>query len=80
LHSSFLYALAEDFERDGAPAIKICRIEEPSKYVQIVASLMPRELEIEHQSVVSDWDDAQLDDLILQIRQHLLAKRSLLLG
>jgi hypothetical protein len=75
LHSSFLYALAEDFERDGAAAIKICRIEEPSKYVQIVASLMPRELEVEHQSVVSDLDDAQLDDLILQIRQHLLAKR-----
>jgi hypothetical protein len=73
LQSSFLYALAEDFERDGAAAIKICRIEEPARYVQIVASLMPRELEIE-QSIASDLDDEQLDDLIMQIREHLLAK------
>jgi hypothetical protein len=36
---------------------------------------MPRELEIEHQSIASDLDDEQLDDLITQIREHLLAKR-----
>jgi hypothetical protein len=40
--------------------------------VQIVASLMPRELEIEHQTATSDLDDEQLDNLITQIRQHLL--------
>jgi hypothetical protein len=74
LQSSFLYALAEDFERDGAAAIKICRIEEPARYVQIVASLMPRELEIEHQTATSDLDDEQLDSLITQIRQQLLTK------
>jgi len=42
--------------------------------VQIVASLMPRELEIEHQTATSDLDDEQLDNLITQIRQQLLAK------
>jgi hypothetical protein len=72
LQSSFLYALAEDFEKHGADAIKICRVEEPARYVQIVASLMPRELEIEHQTATSDLDDEQLDNLITQIRQHLL--------
>jgi hypothetical protein len=72
LQSSFLYALAEDFERDGAAAIKICRIEEPARYVQIIASLMPRELEIEHQTATSDLDDEQLHNLITQIRQQLL--------
>ena len=40
LQAKFLTALAEDFERDGAAAIKICRIEEPAQYVKIVASLM----------------------------------------
>ena len=74
LHSSFLYALAEDFEKHGTDAIKICRIEEPARYVQIVASLMPRELEIEHQTATSDLDDEQLDNLIAQIRQHLLTE------
>jgi hypothetical protein len=74
LHSNFLYALAEDFEKHGADAIKICRIEEPARYVQIVAGLMPRELEIEHQTAISDLDDEQLDNMITQIRQHLLTK------
>jgi hypothetical protein len=74
LQSSFLYALAEDFEKHGADAIKFCRIEEPARYVQIVASLMPRELEIEHQTATSDLDDQQLDNLITQIRQQLLTK------
>jgi hypothetical protein len=74
LQSSFLNALAEDFEKHGADAIKICRIEEPARYVQIVASLMPRELEIEHQTATSDLDDEQLDNLIIQIRQHLLTQ------
>jgi hypothetical protein len=74
LQSGFLYALAEDFEKHGADAIKICRIEEPARYVQIVASLMPRELEIEHQTATSDLDDEQLDNLITQIRHHLLTK------
>ena len=74
LQSSFLYALAEDFEKHGVDAIKICRIEEPARYVQIVASLMPRELEIEHQTATSDLDDEQLNNLIIQIRQHLLTQ------
>jgi hypothetical protein len=74
LQSSFLYALADDFEKHGADAIKICRIEEPARYVQIVASLMPRELEIEHQTATSDLDDQQLDSLITQIRQQLRAQ------
>src|SRR5262245_60806474 len=74
LQSSFLHALAEDFAEHGDDAIKICRIEEHARYVQIVANLMPRELEIEHQTATSDLDDQQLDSLITQIRQQLLTK------
>ena len=73
LQSSFLYALAEDFEKHGADAIKICRIEEPARYVQIVASLMPRELDIER-GITADLDDEQLDALIAQVKGELLAK------
>jgi hypothetical protein len=35
---------------------------------------MPRELEIEHQTATSDLDDEQLNNLIIQIRQHLLTQ------
>jgi hypothetical protein len=70
LQRSFLYALAEDFERHGADAIRICRIEEPSRYVQIVASLMPKELELAH-TAVSDLDDEELDQMIRKLRAEI---------
>jgi len=73
LQSSFLHALASDFEAHGAAAIKICRMEEPGRYVQIIASLMPKELEIER-SITADLDDEQLDALIMQVKAELLAK------
>jgi hypothetical protein len=73
LQSSFLHALAEDFERDGPAAIKICRIEDPGRYVQIISSLMPRELDIER-GITGDLDDEQLDTLIAQVKAELLAK------
>jgi hypothetical protein len=52
LQAKFLTALAEDFERDGAAAIKICRIEEPAQYVKIVASLMPKEFAVTDNALV----------------------------
>jgi hypothetical protein len=75
LQRSFLWALAKDFEEHGADAIRICRVEEPSRYVQIVASLMPKELDIESR-VASDLDDEQLDALIEEMRAQLLAKNT----
>ena len=74
LQTSFLYALAEDFAEHGAAAIKLCRMEEPARYVQIIASLMPKELDIESR-VASDLDDEQLDALIEQVKAELLTKR-----
>jgi hypothetical protein len=47
LRASFIRDLAEDWEREGKAAIRIMRIERPSEYVKIVASLMPRELEVD---------------------------------
>jgi hypothetical protein len=70
LQRGFLYALAEDFEQHGADAIRICRIEEPSRYVQIVASLMPKELELAH-TAASDLDDEELDQMIRKLRAEI---------
>jgi hypothetical protein len=68
LQSSFLHALAEDFAEHGATAIKICRIEEPARYVQIVASLMPKELEVAH-NALGDMSDEELLAALQSIRQ-----------
>jgi hypothetical protein len=73
LQRQFLYELAEDFEKHGAGVIRICRAEEPVKYLTIVASLMPRELSLEH-SVASDLDDDTLAQMIEHLRQQLLTQ------
>lgn len=46
LQGDFMKALSEDFAENGAAAIQRTRQERPAEYVKIVASLMPKELEI----------------------------------
>jgi hypothetical protein len=59
LQSSFLKALAEDFEQHGAGVIKIARIEKPVEYLKVIASVLPKELVVE-QSVLTDISDDEL--------------------
>ena len=73
LQRQFLYALAEDFEQHGEGAIRICRVEDPVRYLTIVASLMPRELNLAH-SIAADLDDGALEQTLDYIRQQLLAQ------
>jgi hypothetical protein len=68
LSVEFLNALIEDFRQGGAAAIKICRIENPVKYVSILASLMPRDLAIES-SRMGELSDDELNALIEHVRQ-----------
>jgi hypothetical protein len=73
LQRQFLYALAEDFDKHGEGAIRICRVEDPVRYLTIVASLMPRELNLAH-SIAADLDDSALEQTLDYIRQQLLAQ------
>ena len=70
LQAKFLTALAEDFERDGAAAIKICRIEEPAQYVKIVASLMPKEFAVTD-NALGDLSDEELGQLLARAQSML---------
>jgi hypothetical protein len=72
LQGDFLRALAADFAEHGEGVIKIVRMEKPSEYLRIVASLMPKELTVE--SVFADLDDAALDELVLRIKEQLAAR------
>ena len=58
LSEDFLATLAEDFAENGKEAIQRCRAEEPATYVRIVASLVPKELEIK-----KPLDGYSLDDI-----------------
>jgi hypothetical protein len=69
LSTKFLEALAADFEEEGAAAIKLCRIEEPAKYVQIVASLLPKQLELEDNRL-GELDDDELEALLQHVKEQ----------
>jgi hypothetical protein len=62
LQRNFVDALAADFEQHGAGVIKIARMERPTEYLKIIASVLPRELVLE-ESNLSSFSDAELDAL-----------------
>src|SRR3979409_292171 len=75
LTHAFIEALVREFEVGGAAAIRICRKEEPTKFVQICASLQPKEFQVE--TFMADATDAELDTLIENIRERLEQKRTI---
>jgi hypothetical protein len=46
LQGDFMRALADDFAEHGVAAIQQTRAQSPAQYLKVVASLMPKELEI----------------------------------
>jgi hypothetical protein len=68
LTTKFLEALAADFVEGGAAAIKVARLEDPVRYTAIIASLMPKELSIEHNQL-GDLSDEELSALLEHVRE-----------
>jgi hypothetical protein len=54
LAKNFARALAEDFEQFGADAIQQCRLIDPSAYVKVCASLLPKETIISDERQMTD--------------------------
>lgn len=46
LQGDFMRELADDFAANGKDAIIACRTDKPEQYIRIIASLMPKELEV----------------------------------
>ena len=44
LGEAFIHALATDFEENGIEAIKLTRVNDPTAYCKIVASLLPKDV------------------------------------
>ena len=64
LGEAFLEALHDDFQAHGASTIARVREEDPTAYVKVCASLLPKELKIER---MDDLSDEQLDQRIKQL-------------
>jgi hypothetical protein len=63
-----------DWQEGGPAAIKMMRIENPSGYCKMMASILPKELLFETGSV-SDLADDELDQMITMLRERALAVR-----
>jgi hypothetical protein len=62
--------LLADWAEGGIAAIRMMRIENPSGYCKMMASILPRELLFENSA--TELDDDQLAELIGHIRERLL--------
>lgn len=68
----FLNDLLEDFEANGKTAIAECREQNPAKYVQVVASLLPKQ--IEATQPLEDLEDGELAAAIALLRGQLASR------
>lgn len=64
LGEMFLEALRDDFAENGVEAITRVRAERPSDYLKVIASLMPKDLNLN----VNNLDDATDDELVQRLR------------
>lgn len=63
LSEKFLAALFEDFEESGVWAIKACRLEDPTAYCKMIASLLPKQVDVKQ---TNDISDTELERQLLQ--------------
>lgn len=69
LTAAFLNALADDFDQHGVKAIQDARENDPVKYMQVCATLMPKQ--VEQTQPLDDLTDAELLAGIALLRSRL---------
>ncbi len=72
LGEEFLEALRDDFLAHGAGAIEQTRIEKPDAYLKVIASILPKQLEIK-ESAFEGVSDHELAVLVAAARSALAA-------
>jgi hypothetical protein len=63
LSAAFLKALADDFDTNGVGVVEKVRVEDPATYLRVVASLLPKEVEISRR-LFDDVSDEALAEII----------------
>ena len=70
LQRKYFDALLADFAEHGEAAIKIMRMEEPSAYIRVIASLMPKEFTVTD-NALGDMSDEELQQLLARAQTML---------
>lgn len=70
LGEAFIQALHADFETHGESVIKAVREDKPAEYLKVVASLLPKQVEI-REGAFDGVDDEQLAALVAAARSAL---------
>jgi hypothetical protein len=73
LQGAFVSALAKDFEEFGEGVIRIVRIEEPTNYLRICVSVLPKEF-IVSESELDVMNDDELAEALNIVRQARAAR------
>jgi hypothetical protein len=68
--NKFLADLAEAWEQNGKAALTIMFHEEPSKFVQVCAALMPRQVELDASGPLAELTEEELQALMETVRQQ----------
>lgn len=63
LGEAFIAALHEDFQEHGVAAIQTVRAERPHEYLKVVASLLPKQVEIK-EDAFGDLSDEELAAIV----------------
>jgi len=63
LGEDFLKALHEDFKANGEAAIQSMRADKPAEYVKVIASILPKEMNVKIDAVEELTDDELIERL-----------------
>jgi hypothetical protein len=69
LQADFLRDLAEAWARDGADALRVMIAEQPSDFVRVCASLMPREVSLDIGGPLTELSDDELFETLQAVRE-----------
>lgn len=72
LTSSFIRALAQDFDAHGSKAIEACRTQNPAAYIRAITALCPKEVEIKRP--LQEMEDAELIAAVRALEGFLAAR------
>lgn len=65
LGEAFIEAMHADFQEHGVAAIQTVRSEKPDQYLKVIASILPKELNVN----VKDTDGMTDDELLARVRR-----------
>ena len=67
LGEAFVKAMHADFEAHGAKVIETVRVEKPDQYLKVIASILPKELNV-NTSALGDMSDDELVAVLSAMR------------